>query len=115
MSTAQVGELTQLVGELTVLAHDEPEASHEPLRWDRIIDNAVRRITHRAGDRRLDVDLEPWETTGDAIALERAVVNVLDNAAKFSPPGSTVDVHLPGTRPRHPSGQDRPSGPQTEA
>ncbi len=91
---AQVGELTQLVGELTVLAHDEPETPHQPVRWDQIIGQAVERITHRAGDRRLTVDLHPWQTLGDAVALERAVVNVLDNATKFSPPGATIDVQL---------------------
>lgn len=109
---AQVSELTDLVGELTVLAHDEPESPHETVRWDRIVDSAARRITHRAGDRRLHVDLQPWEAIGDAVALERAVVNVLDNATKFSPPGSTVDVRLragvlhvtdqgPGIPPEH--------------
>lgn len=109
---AQVSELTDLVGELVVLAHDEPESPRETVRWDRIAGNAVQRVTHRAGDRRLSTDLQPWETTGDAAALERAVVNVLDNATKFSPPGSTIQIRLrdgvlhitdqgPGIPPEH--------------
>jgi two-component system sensor histidine kinase MprB len=40
------------------------------------------------------VESEPWELVGDASALERALVNVLDNAVKFSPPGSTITAHL---------------------
>ncbi len=109
---AQVSELTDLVGELVVLAHDEPEAPHETLRWDQIVSNAVQRVTYRAGDRRIRTDLQPWEATGDPVALERAVVNILDNASKFSPPDSTIDVQLragvlhvtdrgPGIPPEH--------------
>jgi two-component system sensor histidine kinase MprB len=40
--------------------------------------------------------VEPWFTHGDAAALERAVVNLLDNAVKFAPPGTQVDVGLAG-------------------
>ena len=54
---------------------------------------------------------EPWWVTGEAAALERAVTNLLDNAAKWSPPLGVVtirladgdaDRHRPG--PRHPRG-----------
>jgi two-component system, OmpR family, sensor histidine kinase MprB len=31
---------------------------------------------------------------GDAVRLDRAVSNLLDNAAKWSPPGATVEVRL---------------------
>src|SRR5579863_9827191 len=41
-----------------------------------------------------DVAIEPWYVTGDPTGLERAVVNLLDNAVKFSPPGGTVTVRL---------------------
>jgi two-component system sensor histidine kinase MprB len=40
------------------------------------------------------VSLSPWLVTGDAAALERAAVNLLDNAIKFSPPGTSIDVTL---------------------
>jgi two-component system sensor histidine kinase MprB len=42
----------------------------------------------------ITASVEPWRTRGDEAALERAVVNLLDNAVKFSPPGQTVDVVL---------------------
>ncbi|HEX5331373.1 MAG TPA: sensor histidine kinase [Cellulomonas sp.] len=42
----------------------------------------------------LDLQLEPWEFEGDPAAMERAVLNVLDNAIKFSPPGSAVRIEL---------------------
>ena len=36
----------------------------------------------------------PWTLVGDSTALERAVLNLLDNAAKWSPPGGTVRVQM---------------------
>jgi two-component system sensor histidine kinase MprB len=64
-----------------------------------VIERAVGRATSRTTDHDFDVELTAWTTTGDAVALERAVLNVLDNAIKFSPSGSTVRVRTgPGWR-----------------
>ena len=41
---------------------------------------------------RIDVDLDPLFVVGNADALGRAVTNLLDNAARHSPPGGTVTV-----------------------
>ncbi|OIQ73188.1 signal transduction histidine-protein kinase/phosphatase MprB [mine drainage metagenome] len=65
----------------------------ETVRLDDVVRRAVERASRR-GDHELLVDLEPWELDGDATALERAVLNVLDNAVKFSPPGSAVRLRL---------------------
>lgn len=91
--TGQLTELGDLVTELTVLAHDEPPRVVETVRLDDVVRRAVERASRR-GDHELLVDLAPWELDGDATALERAVLNVLDNAVKFSPPGSTVGLRL---------------------
>jgi two-component system, OmpR family, sensor histidine kinase MprB len=94
---SQLAELSQLAGELTVLAEQEPAPTPGPVRLDEVVAAAVRRVRPRAGGRRLDVELEPWLLAdADAVGLERAVVNVLDNAIKFSPPESTVRVRLAG-------------------
>ena len=37
-------------------------------------------------------DLRPSVVTGDAVRLSRAVRNMLDNAATWSPPGSQIEV-----------------------
>jgi len=94
---AQLAELTQLAGELTALAHDDPAPVLGPVRLDEVAAFAVRRVRARAGERVLDVAVQEWEVDdADAAALQRAVVNVLDNAVKFSPPTSTVRVRLAG-------------------
>jgi two-component system sensor histidine kinase MprB len=38
--------------------------------------------------------LEPCVVAGERARLDRAVANLLDNAAKWSPPGSAVEVRL---------------------
>ena len=43
-----------------------------------------------------EVDAEPWYVEGDSPAIERALTNLLDNAAKWSPPSGTVTVALHG-------------------
>ena len=94
--TAQLEEMSELVGELVFLAHEDAGVDLTPVRLDTALGVAVDRVRRRAGARRITVQSEHWELVGDASALERALVNVLDNAVKFSPPDSTVTVHLSG-------------------
>ena len=54
----------------------------------------MTRVRRRAAGLDFDVRLEPWSTRGDATGLERAITNLLDNAAKWSPPGGTITVRL---------------------
>jgi two-component system, OmpR family, sensor histidine kinase MprB len=94
---SQLEELSALAGELTLLAQDDTAPVLGAVRLDEVVRGAARRIRPRAGGRRVDVAVEPWELpAADAAGLERALVNVLDNAVKFSPDGSTVRVRLAG-------------------
>lgn len=94
---SQLAELSQLASELTVLAQDEPAPVLGPVRLDEVVRAAVLRVGPRAGDRTVEVDLQPWELEqADAAGLSRAVINALDNAVKFSPAGSTIRVRLAG-------------------
>ena len=93
---AQIGELTTLIGDLVELARDEPMATTvvEPVDLEDVVDRALARVRRRALRVEFDSATEPWWLTGDAGALERAVTNLLDNAAKWSPEGGTVTVRL---------------------
>lgn len=89
---SQTGEFTELVGELVTLARDQRTLDRAPVRVHAIIDRAVWRANSRSTGHRVEVRVTPWSTMGDAAALERCVVNLLDNAIKFSRPGSVVSV-----------------------
>jgi two-component system sensor histidine kinase MprB len=93
---AQIEELGELVGDLIELARDgEPNGEPlEPLRLDELVAAAVERAQRHAPAVEFTTELEPSEVTGARGRLDRAVANLLDNAAKWSPPGGTVDVVL---------------------
>ncbi len=91
----QIEELSALVGDLVELARDEP-ITHVVAQVDMadVVDRAVTRVRRRAQGIAFDVATEPWVVVGDSSSLERAVTNLLDNAAKWSPSGGTVTVRL---------------------
>lgn len=91
----QTVELSDLVDDLVDLSgqHEWP-VDHHPIRFDETVQRAVRRAARRSRHHHLEVTTQPWTVNGDDPALERAVVNLLDNAIKFSPEGASVDVGL---------------------
>ena len=92
---AQIEELTTLIGDLVELARDEPLPTvEERVDLGDVADRALTRVRRRAPGVRFELDVEPWWVTGDAAGLERAVTNLLDNAAKWSPPGGAVTIRL---------------------
>ncbi len=96
---AQVEELGDLVGDVVELAReDSPESVAEPLDFAEVVDRAVTRVRRRAPGVTFNVTTQPWPMVGDPALLERAVTNLLDNAARWTPDGSTVTVILDAGR-----------------
>jgi two-component system sensor histidine kinase MprB len=93
---AQLKELTTLVGDLVDMAREDerPGAEPEPVPFNEIVERAVERAHRRAQSLHFDVSLQPGEVRAQPALLERAVMNILDNAAKWSPPGGHVGVTL---------------------
>ncbi|MDQ2729697.1 MAG: HAMP domain-containing histidine kinase [Actinomycetota bacterium] len=92
---AQLEELTTLIGDVVELARqDERQPEPTEVRLDEIVRRAIDRAQRRAPALPFSVSLTPGSVRAQPAMLERAVLNVLDNAAKWSPPESTVDVHL---------------------
>jgi two-component system, OmpR family, sensor histidine kinase MprB len=99
---AQIEELSTLVGDLVDLTRDEAGGVvHEPVDVSEIIDRSLERVRRRRNDIEFDVSVIPWQVYGDAAGLSRAVLNLLDNAAKWSPPNGQVGVSLTQIDPVH--------------
>ena len=91
----QIEELTTLIGDLTELAREQPaRPALEDVDLADVTERAVERVRRRASSLHFDIRVEPWTVTGEPAALERAVTNLLDNAAKWSPPLGVVTVRL---------------------
>ncbi|CAM2869043.1 sensor histidine kinase [Mycobacterium intermedium] len=98
----QIEELSTLVGDLVDLTRgDAGETVHEPVDMADVVDRSLERVKRRRSDIHFDVKAMPWQVYGDAAMLSRAVLNLMDNAAKWSPPGGRVGVTLTQLDPSH--------------
>ncbi len=92
---AQIEELTTLIGDLIELAREEPAAPVvEAVDLAEVVERAIARVRLRAPGIAFESRLHRWLVEGESSALERAVTNLLDNAAKWSPPDGRVTVRL---------------------
>jgi two-component system, OmpR family, sensor histidine kinase MprB len=93
----QLGEMTTLISELIELARAEqhPEEA-EDVRLDLIAADAVQRARRDRPQVVFTTDLQESMVRGAPSTIERAVANLLDNAAKWSPEGGEVEVGVHG-------------------
>jgi two-component system sensor histidine kinase MprB len=93
----QAEQLTRLVHGLLDLARDErPLEAGADVQLDALVGEAVERAASHWPEVRFADRLEGSVVRGDGDRIDRAVTNLLDNAAKWSPPGSTVEVAVEG-------------------
>jgi len=92
----QIEELSTLVGDLVDLTRDDNShgAMLEDVELTEVVERSLERVRRRRNDIHFIVDVIGWQVHGDAAGLSRAVLNLLDNAAKWSPPGGTVGLTL---------------------
>jgi two-component system sensor histidine kinase MprB len=93
----ELEELSVLVGDVVELAREgEADLPAEDVRLDMLVSEAVERARRRAPETRFDTDLRPSLVRGVPARLGRAIANVIDNAVKWSPPGTPIDVRVAG-------------------
>ena len=59
-----------------------------------MVNYALERARRRRSEIEFVADLQPWFVYGHEAGLQRAVLNVLDNAAKWGPSGDRVEVRM---------------------
>jgi two-component system sensor histidine kinase MprB len=91
----ELDELTNLVSDVVELARGT-KTSQQPgyIRLEDIVSAALERARRRAPELEFRAELEPTVVHGDGERIARAVNNLLDNAIKWGPPGSAVEVEL---------------------
>jgi two-component system sensor histidine kinase MprB len=88
-------EMRDLIGGLLELARgDDPRLERTTFRFDELVERVLERARSRFPDLAFEAQLEPTTLTGSSDRLERAVWNLLENAGKWSTPGSSVEVML---------------------
>lgn len=92
---AQMSELSTLIGDLVDLAReDATEKEPEPVELHEVLEHSLNRAKRRRPDVDFRVRFIPWVLDGDPFALGRATLNLMDNAAKWSPATGTVRVSM---------------------
>ncbi len=99
----QLSHLTRLVDDLLDVARinsDRIELDCHPIALSRVIEQAVQTSDPllRKREQQLVVDVEqsdkPIEVLGDTVRLTQVLSNLLNNASRYSPPGSRIDLRL---------------------
>jgi two-component system sensor histidine kinase MprB len=89
----EIEELTRLVADLVDLARGSQRDLHlRPVRLDQLVEGVVNRAQARFPALTFALDAEPTTVAGDAEELDRAIWNLVENAAKWSKGVGRVDI-----------------------
>ena len=89
----QMERMTTLVGDLIEVAREEETPMpFEALKLDEIVHEVVDDMSFRYPKVHFNVSASPTSINGVKVRVARAITNLLDNAAKYSPAGATVDI-----------------------
>ena len=89
----QMERLTALVGDLIEVARDEEAPMpFEELRLDEVVHEVVDDVSFRYPKVHFVVTAAPSTVRGVKVRVARAITNLLDNAAKYSPTGALVEI-----------------------
>jgi two-component system sensor histidine kinase MprB len=89
-------EMRDLIAALLELARGDANLEHVAVPLDELVENVVDRARARFPGVHFNAHIEPTTVEGVPERLERAVWNLLENAGKWTAPGSSVDVTLAG-------------------
>ena len=89
--------MSRLVGDLLLLARADAGrvGKHRPCDLAEIAGNAAAELAPVLGDRRLEIENDnPLPVHGNPDELHRLVLNLLDNAGRYTPPGARIELRL---------------------
>jgi two-component system, OmpR family, sensor histidine kinase MprB len=89
-------EMRDLIAALLELARGDANLEQVAVPLDELVENVVDRARARFPSVHFNAHIEPTTVEGVPERLERAVWNLLENAGKWTAPGSSVDVTLAG-------------------
>jgi two-component system, OmpR family, sensor histidine kinase MprB len=89
--SCELEHLVELTDELIGLANRSPSEAVQAVDMHALVSRSAERFSRRTG-RAVHICSDTWVVRGRRRALERAVNNLLENAAKFSPCGTPIEV-----------------------